>query len=86
MSSATEWGGWFRPTAKTPWIKLAEGPTYDDCWAALIDATSAVKGGDLLVCRHDPNKNRSGLTPRPIGRQPACSREPGALRPLRRRF
>jgi hypothetical protein len=79
------WFGWFRPTARTPWIKLAEGPTYHDCWAALLDATSAVRGGDLLVCRHDPNKGGVGnLTPRSIERKPAENWR--AKVPLRRRF
>jgi hypothetical protein len=87
MSAATEWGGWFRPTKKTPWVRLAEGPTYDAAWAALLDATATVRGGDLLVTRLDPNKGgAAGLTPRTITRTPACTREPGSSRPLRRRF
>jgi hypothetical protein len=85
MTTATVWSGWFRPTRRTPWVRLAEASTYDDAWAALLDATSAVKGGDLLVCRQDPNKGGVGnLTPRRVG-NPA---EDSSRRkvPLRRRF
>jgi hypothetical protein len=71
----TTWGGWFRPTKKTPWVKQAEASTYDDCWAALFDATVNLKGGDLLVSQQDPNRGGVGnLTPRPIRSHPAIGR------------
>ena len=86
MSAATEWGGWFRPTKKSPSVRLAEASTYDDAWAALLDATATVRGGDLLVCRDNPNEGgAAGLTPRAVKRQPAIVTREKRV-PLRRMF
>jgi hypothetical protein len=49
--------GWSRPNKRVPWTRLVDGPTYDAAWAALLDATAGMRGGESLVVRADVNPN-----------------------------
>jgi hypothetical protein len=86
VTTANEYGGWYRSSKRSGWIRLATGPTFDETWAALLAETRMLQAGELLVTKGDANKGTGFLKPRSIERQPACRREPGSSRPLRRKF
>jgi hypothetical protein len=42
--------GWFRPSRSARWERLAEGPTYGDCWAVLLERLPAKgAGGESVI-------------------------------------
>ena len=49
--------GWWRPRKGLPWMRIAEGADYDTTLGRLVEALSAMRGGDSVVLRagEDPN-------------------------------
>jgi hypothetical protein len=63
VGATAAWCGWFRPRVGVTWSKIAEGQTYDEALARLLDALAALRGnGESIVLeagRH-PNDRRAG--------------------------
>lgn len=56
---AVKFIGWYRPTKRHRWIKLAESDDYGNALNALLDAVAKLPGhAELLVSQTDPNKDR----------------------------
>jgi hypothetical protein len=56
------WVGWWRPGGGTEWTRLAEGDSYDECLAALLDALASVRGGDSMVIQAGRHPERPPAT------------------------
>jgi hypothetical protein len=55
-SPEAQWRGWYRPSKRDLWQCLCEHEDYDACWGLLLSL--APRGGELLVTKQDPNRER----------------------------
>jgi hypothetical protein len=62
--TTTTWAGWFRPSRKAPWERLAEAASYGACLDALHEATHQ-DNGEVLIAPVGLDPNRDSASRRP---------------------